>query len=217
MNFLKAPRPAEICLIAANMVPLAGVLLWGWRVFDVMLLFWLENVIIGFFNILKMSAWIIRTKVYPAVVMVLFFTAHYGGFALAHFIVLMALFGGGQPGDTLGPAFILSRPEFHTAGFYGAALGLFTSHLFSFCANFLARGEIAKTHIGILMTAPYKRVTMLHAALLIGGTAAQILKQPVWALGLLIGLKIAFDLRAHHKSHAEKSTDSAENLENPAA
>lgn len=216
MNFRKTLHPSEICLIAANIVPLIGVLFWEWRVFDVMLLFWLENVIIGFFNILKMSAWTIRSRIYPAVMLIGFFAVHYGGFAFGHFVVLMALFGGIQPGDTVSIEFFMTRPEFHTLGFYGAVLGLFASHLFSFCVNFLARGEIAQTHALALMFHPYKRVMMLHVTLLLGGAAAQILKQPVWAMVLLVGLKIAFDLRAHRKSHTEKQGVLAENNEKPA-
>lgn len=42
-------------LVAANRVPLAGVLFFGWSVFATVLLFWLENVILGAFNVLRMA------------------------------------------------------------------------------------------------------------------------------------------------------------------
>lgn len=41
-------------LIAANLIPLVGVLAWDWSVFHVVVVYWLENVIIGVINILKM-------------------------------------------------------------------------------------------------------------------------------------------------------------------
>jgi len=41
-------------LIAANLIPLAGVLAWDWSVFHVVVVYWLENVIIGVINVLKM-------------------------------------------------------------------------------------------------------------------------------------------------------------------
>ncbi len=41
-------------LILVNLLPVAGVLLWGWSVFEIVALYWFENVIIGAFNILKM-------------------------------------------------------------------------------------------------------------------------------------------------------------------
>jgi len=46
--------PTAVVLIAANLVPLAGVLFFGWSVFATLLLFWVENVIVGVFNILRM-------------------------------------------------------------------------------------------------------------------------------------------------------------------
>ncbi len=42
-------------LIAVNMMPLFGVLFFGWSLFSVMFLYWIENGIIGFFNIFKIA------------------------------------------------------------------------------------------------------------------------------------------------------------------
>ena len=41
-------------LIVANLVPLVGVFVWDWSIFNVVILYWTENVIIGVINILKM-------------------------------------------------------------------------------------------------------------------------------------------------------------------
>ncbi|MGI9247995.1 MAG: DUF6498-containing protein, partial [Woeseiaceae bacterium] len=48
-------RPSSIALVLANLVPLAGVLLFDWQVFDVLMLYWAENVIIGVINVLRMG------------------------------------------------------------------------------------------------------------------------------------------------------------------
>lgn len=45
---------SALVLIAANLVPLAGVIVGGWTAFEVVFLYWLENVVIGFFNICKL-------------------------------------------------------------------------------------------------------------------------------------------------------------------
>src|SRR2546428_13865030 len=45
--------PSALVLVAANLIPLAGVLVFGWTVFATLLLFWVENVIGGGFNILR--------------------------------------------------------------------------------------------------------------------------------------------------------------------
>ena len=39
--------PSILFLIAANLVPLYGVFQWGWKVGDILILYWIENVIIG--------------------------------------------------------------------------------------------------------------------------------------------------------------------------
>lgn len=49
-----APGWAAAALVAANAVPLLGVAFWGWRTFDLLLLYWLENVAIGAFTLLRM-------------------------------------------------------------------------------------------------------------------------------------------------------------------
>ena len=46
--------PSVLVLLLANLVPLAGVVFFGWSVFPVMLLFWLENVVVGVFHVLKL-------------------------------------------------------------------------------------------------------------------------------------------------------------------
>jgi hypothetical protein len=48
------PLPITVLfLIAVNLIPLFGVLFFGWSLFSIMFLYWIENGIIGFFNILK--------------------------------------------------------------------------------------------------------------------------------------------------------------------
>jgi hypothetical protein len=44
---------AVIALLLANAVPLIGVLFFGWNVWTILIVYWLENGIVGGFNILK--------------------------------------------------------------------------------------------------------------------------------------------------------------------
>lgn len=44
---------AVVALIVANAVPLGGVLLLGWSVWTILIVYWLENGIVGFFDVLK--------------------------------------------------------------------------------------------------------------------------------------------------------------------
>ncbi|MCB1231964.1 MAG: hypothetical protein KDN19_16970 [Verrucomicrobiae bacterium] len=43
-----------VMLILANLIPLVGAVAWGWKVFDIVVLYWFENVVIGVINLLKM-------------------------------------------------------------------------------------------------------------------------------------------------------------------
>ena len=53
IRFSELPQSAW-WLIGANAVPFFGVLLLGWSTFEVVFLYWLENVILGGINLLKM-------------------------------------------------------------------------------------------------------------------------------------------------------------------
>ena len=83
-------------LVAANLLPLWGVLAWGWPGFPLLALFWFENVVVGTLNAARMLL------VDPADVplwagklfMVPFFCVHYGMFTLVHGVFVFGLFGG---------------------------------------------------------------------------------------------------------------------------
>jgi hypothetical protein len=47
-------RTSAVVLIAANALPLFGVLFLGWDTFSIIALYWVENVIVGTINVLKM-------------------------------------------------------------------------------------------------------------------------------------------------------------------
>ena len=48
-------RLSAAALVIANLVPLAGVLLWQWSVSSIVILYWFENVVIGVVNVLRMA------------------------------------------------------------------------------------------------------------------------------------------------------------------
>ena len=44
-----------LALVAANLVPLVGVVAFGWDVASLLFVFWLESGVVGFFNVLRMA------------------------------------------------------------------------------------------------------------------------------------------------------------------
>jgi hypothetical protein len=86
---------------------------------------------------------------------------------------------------------------------YGCPIGaLVASHGFSFLWNYLYRGEYRSAQLARLMTKPYGRVVAMHVAIILGGIGVAALGSPVWALLILLGVKVGIDLKAHVKEHS---------------
>jgi hypothetical protein len=186
-----------VALLIANAVPIIGVLFFGWTVFPLMLLYWLENVVVGGYNAAKLLLARPREPVYwlGKAFLVPFFLVHFGGFTYIHGVLVLGLFGpkGNQPFDLLA-----SVPAAVRANQLGwAFVSLVLSHGLSFYWNYLKNGEYQRASLNALMTQPYGRVFVLHFTVLFGGWIVMLLGSPLLALVLLVALKTAADLRAH--------------------
>lgn len=183
-------------LITANLFPIAGVLFWHWDLSEIMVLFWAESAVIGFYNVLKMTV----VGKWTAMLAAPFFIGHYGGFMAAHFLFIHGMFIRGM--ETQGP----DLPVMETlSGIFvplcPALLVLWISHGISFVTHFLKRKEYAFLTLEKLMADPYRRIMVMHLTLILGGWLILLLKTPMPAMLLLILLKTAADLRAHHLEH----------------
>ncbi|MDH4044689.1 MAG: DUF6498-containing protein [Gemmatimonadota bacterium] len=193
--------PSLVALVLANLWPLVGVILLSWTVFAVLFLFWLENVVVGLFNVGRM--WMANGPSEKAgaskATLIPFFMVHYGMFAAVHGLLVIALFGG-DPGAMLLSPTLVTRTIADT-GVWPAALALTASHGFSFVVNYLLGGEFRTTSLETAMVQPYARVVVLHLVILIGGFLVAALGQPTVALALLVLLKIGIDAVAHERQH----------------
>ena len=200
--------PSALVLLAANLVPLLGVLSGQWTVLSILLLYWFENVVIGGVNVLKMASADPKSVASDAIKFFLipFFIFHYGMFCFVHGMFILAFFGHGTRFSPSPAAFVTAM---RGAGVGFAALCIAISHLFSFVHNFLLDGEFRRTTPQLLMGQPYARVVVLHVTILIGGAAAGALGQPTVALILLVVLKTAMDLRAHLAERRKHALEAA--------
>ena len=200
---------AAAVLVAVNLVPLVGVLFWGWDVAIVLISYWLENGIIGLINIPKIALAAQGNSVL-ATTTAGFFAIHYGGFWIGHgiFVFLIAgiatrgpldvffdsgfPFGGGIPPESVdrGPQILL------------IALLLFLSHGMSFLFNYLGRKEYLNTTPMKQMFQPYSRLIILHITIILGAFLVIFLDQPVYLVALLVILKTTVDLFFHLREHA---------------
>jgi hypothetical protein len=193
---LTLASPSTLLLIIANLIPVAGSVFLGWNLGDVMVLYWAESAIIGFFNVCKIaviSRWLVLL-VGP------FFIGHFGGFMAIHFLFLYSIFvkpqGGMVSGDDLADVTQLF------VALWPALAALFISHAFSFYKNFLGRHEYRGRTLNQQMTEPYSRIIFMHLVLILGGGLTVALGGPSPVLILVISFKIYFDVKAHLKQHA---------------
>jgi hypothetical protein len=205
-------------LIAANLVPVVGVFFLDWDAGIILLLYWTENLIVGFYNVLRMASLKVErpTTHLGKLFMIPFFCVHFGGFCAVHGFFLMALFkvgGGTDPfmsgGAWFGPLIFLqllfsvvrnlwqNAPE----GMLWAVLALFASHGVSFVRNYILRGEYASLSMQKVMMGPYGRIVLLHVAIIAGAAPVMILGSPIPLLAVLVLLKIGMDVWLHNKSH----------------
>lgn len=203
-------RISGAVLVLANTVPIIGVMLWGWSIFDIVFLYWTENLIIGFLNVVRMmvagspergySGW---QRLSLKLFAIPFFMIHYGGFCLAHGVFLSFLFGNGGALVSSGKVKMTSD----VAGNLKWALaGLFVSHLVSFFINYIARGQYRKTNCVELLFAPYGRIVVLHIAIILGAFAVGRSGNLIYLLIILIIGKTIVDLGFHVKQHLTKGT-----------
>jgi len=195
-------RPSVLALIAANLGPLVGVLVFDWEVYPLMLLFWAENVVIGGFNLLKLLT--CRgggpMGTFGKVLYVPFFTVHYGMFTFVHGIFVIGLFGGGR---SMGPDADRLLSAIGENQLWLPLLGLVASHGVSFVTNFLGAGEFRSATLPQLMFQPYGRIMILHVTILGGGFLMQALKSPTVGLAFLVVVKCGVDLAAHLRERAK--------------
>ena len=189
--------PSLLALGLANALPIAGVLLLGWKVFPLVLLYWLENVVVGGFNVGKLLLARPQEPAYSVgkLFLIPFFIFHFGMFTLLHGVFVFALFGA----KTL-PRFdsLAELPAAIRAYHLGwGVLALVVSHGLSFYWNYFQNGEYRRASLPILMIQPYARLVVLHLAVLFGGWIVLTLGSPLLALLVLVALKTTADVRAH--------------------
>ncbi len=198
-------RASGVMLLVSNIVPIVGVLALGWEIYPLVLLFWLENVLVGIFHVARLllavpsdkRQWLVKGFLIP------FFCVHYGLFTFVHGVFVVGVFGGAfQRGEAP-----LNLPEIARQGVAAYRLGwgvaaLAVSHGASFCINYLGHGEYQRADLSRLMHQPYSRVVVLHVAIVLGGFLMMVLQSPTVGLLALVILKVMVDLQAHLREHS---------------
>lgn len=170
-------------ILAVNLVPLAGVLWFGWSVFEVLFLYWFENVAIGVAHAARLAISTQTNKVADGWSTTAFFAMHYGIFTFVHGVFVVAFFGVVAGG--------LLELE---AGFLGPVVAIVAWQAVALLIDVALTGRFKDRLPDAMMFEPYPRVFALHIAVLAGGWLIGEIGSPVWALAILVAVKTLFDL-----------------------
>jgi hypothetical protein len=205
-------------LVVVNLLPIAGVAIWGWSVGDVVFLYWIENLIIGAFNLARIAAAVPESvnklgesgydpgagRLWAAkAALGAFFVVHYGAFCWGHGEFLTAFFPGPDGRDP--SLFDVVRGMLGDSLGFCAVLAIVASHAYSFFANFIGRGEYRNADFAELMFRPYKRIMVTHIFIIFGGFVIMALRSPAVAMILFVGLKVGCDIYFHRREHSALS------------
>ena len=222
MTHQKQKDPLSLAaLIGANLIPIIGIFLFDWDVKFIVLLYWIENLIAAFYNILKMAFLKVDHTVDNAgkLFIIPFFCVHYGGFCAVHGFFLMHFFkigSGSSPLDNgnewWGPFIFIQLLLSVIAKIWAskppemiwAVIGLTISHGVSFVENYILGQEYKTSSLKKLMHQPYQRIFVMHVAIIAGGIFVMKLDSPLPLMIILVLLKIFVDIYLHKKSHKVK-------------
>lgn len=200
--------PSAFVLVIVNLLPLLAVFFLHWNPFDLIIAYWIENVVIGFFNVFKILlaegkraefkniAVSVNGKALHTISKVssaTFFTVHYGMFTFIHGVFVLGMFAE--------KSYIFAAGS--VASLLGFVLALIFSHGFSFFYNFLGKGEYKYNSSDYYFSLPYARIFPIHLTIIIGGMLAETLGF-AWPVAVFFTLiKLAMDLGGHVFEHRQ--------------
>ena len=197
-------------LILLNAIPIYGVFEWGWKSFDLIFLYWLENLIIGAIMILRM---VVRPYSHAVefalpVFLVPFFTFHYGMFCFVHGTFVVSLFGEGLQSELANMDLMeMILPLVESRHLFWPLMGLLAYQLLDWVRDVSERG-LGSDGIKQLTIAPYRRIIVLHITIIASGFALGTLNEPLVGLLLLVAFKTGMDIYHWNKDEqAAAQTD----------
>ncbi len=189
--------PSSWSLLISNLITIFIAVSENWSIGLIMLAYWSQSVIIGFFNFFRIISLknfstenfrINNQPVRPSEQSkwrtARFFAIHYGAFHLGYLIFILTDFAKGIGFQEL--LFVIA-----------AAAVFFANHLYSFIHN-LAKDTAKKRNIGTVMFFPYARIIPMHLTIVTGGT---LIASQTALIGFL-ALKTIADLIMHAIEHS---------------
>lgn len=193
--------------LISNILPLIGVLFFHWSVIAILLSYWLENGVIGLYQILKIRKASVNyplnaqnklvigplrpVKSSEQIFYTVFFCVHYGIFLFGHLAVLS--FFAGILGESIKFTWLILM----------TVLPFFLRHGKSYVEEYIGEKQYEKIPLIKFFVGPYRRIFVMHVTLILGAIPllfiAKIFPQISF---VVIALKIFLDVFLKEKEFA---------------
>lgn len=195
--------PTMLALLFSNLLTIVFAVWQGWGLFALILVYWCQSAIIGFFNFLRILS--LKNPIYQAnfkeppkpvstsgkISDALFFAFHYGFFHFGYLIFIISFWQG-------------SAEIGNVASFFDDALTYllliavyFANHLYSYLKNKLPE----KTKINHLFAYPYLRILPMHLTIVLFGSVLMGFEKNTFILVFFMLLKTIADAGMHWAEH----------------
>lgn len=173
-------KSTDILLILINIVPIWGVWVKDWNVKEIFLVYCLESLIMGGYNVLMMwsttlfkkkETWVSgdASSIVSGYYFILFFIAHYGFFILIQTGMFISFSNIGNLNFTDTFSLLFHVKSYMTHGTYFLLLLFIAGYGIIVLKDFFIPGLYKTASLGSLMFSPYVRVFVQQFCLLIGG------------------------------------------------
>jgi hypothetical protein len=170
---------SDYLLIAANLLPVIGVLFWDWSPIQIFMVYALETVVIGIFTILKLAISTIargkddwynqgKTAQVSGFFFILFFIMHYGIFVMIQTGIFIGVSGIGKGYNLNFFDFFIHWPRYIGPDGYYMLAGFIISYGFNLIWNFIRPGYYKTIPMMLIMFQPYGRIFIQQLVVILG-------------------------------------------------
>lgn len=206
---------SDVFLIIANLLPLYGVWFEGWDPKQMFLVYCLETIIIGGYNVIKMIIVTLDRKkdvwenngsksLVRGWFFILFFICHYGLFVFVQTGIFAGVSGLSSDG-AFGPFTFLGKIFFYLNNDAKIVLYSFIAmYGFRMTFDFILSGKYRETSLGLLMFQPYLRIFIQQFVVILGSMFLVFGAGKIFML-IFVSIKLYCDLFINFDAYLEKA------------
>lgn len=205
---------SDYFLIIANLIPVYGVWFEGWNAAQIFLVFCLETVIIGIFNVIKMGCVTLFVKprdvwnsnggitMMSGLFFIIFFIVHYGFFVFIQTQIFFSVSGLIKNNSIFGSYRDIPKVLGHDGKLL--LLIFITYYTLQTLYDFFLSGKYKKVSMGELMFQPYGRIFIQQFVVIVGSMFLTMGFNKIFILILVI-VKLGFELFINFDAFIEKA------------